>query len=205
MGFLILTAYLWAQPHAANTKNRKAIQRAKALRVSAVDRSLPKVSLEFFLQSEGAGAPIEWHVNGCGEHAESHTADAKYDPPICVEADVNLADRAEVTVVFTVGTFKKGPVGTPTLFSIHITDPSGLVRQLERLSDLPMELHRPQPKQPTDFGSPAGLSAGRKLGKTMLKATAAWEIDGTKGKLITRPVEDMACPLDGIATVDGGP
>ena len=144
-GFLILTAYLWAQPRAASTKNQAAIQRVKALRVSSVDRSLPRVSLEFFLLSEGAGAPIEWQVNGCGEQAESHTADAKYDPPICVAADMNVADRAEVSVLFTVGTFKKGPVDPPTLFSIHITHRSGLVRQLQRLSDLPMELHRPQP------------------------------------------------------------
>jgi hypothetical protein len=45
----------------------------------------------------------------------------------------------------------------------------------------------------------------RKLAKTMLKATAAWKIDETKEKFAMQPTENLSCPLDGIATVDGGP
>ena len=43
------------------------------------------------------------------------------------------------------------------------------------------------------------------LVKTMLKATAAWNIDEAKMKFVKRPTENLACPLDGIATQDGGP
>ena len=43
------------------------------------------------------------------------------------------------------------------------------------------------------------------LAKTMLKATAAWKIDETKEKFSKQSTEDLACPLDGIVTQDGGP
>jgi len=45
----------------------------------------------------------------------------------------------------------------------------------------------------------------RKLAKTMLKATAAWRIDETKEKFTKESTENLACPLDGIVTQDGGP
>jgi hypothetical protein len=43
------------------------------------------------------------------------------------------------------------------------------------------------------------------LAKTMLKATAAWKIDETKEKFAKQSTEDLACPLGGIVTLDGGP
>jgi len=44
-----------------------------------------------------------------------------------------------------------------------------------------------------------------KLAKTMLKASTAWKIDETKEKFTKQPTENLACPLDGIVTLDGGP
>jgi hypothetical protein len=44
-----------------------------------------------------------------------------------------------------------------------------------------------------------------KLAKTMLKATAAWKIDETKEKFVKQSPENLACPLGGIVTQDGGP
>jgi len=41
--------------------------------------------------------------------------------------------------------------------------------------------------------------------KTLLKATAAWTIDQTQGKFSKQPTENLACPLGGIVTEDGGP
>jgi hypothetical protein len=41
--------------------------------------------------------------------------------------------------------------------------------------------------------------------KTMLKATAAWKIDETKEKFAKQSTENLACPLGGIITLDGGP
>lgn len=44
-----------------------------------------------------------------------------------------------------------------------------------------------------------------KLAKTMLKAAAAWGIDETQEKFAKQSTQDLACPLDGIVTQDGGP
>jgi len=52
----------------------------------------------------------------------------------------------------------------------------------------------------------AGYNArDEKLAKTMLKATAAWKIDETKGKFVGQATEKLGCPLGGIVTQDGGP
>jgi len=52
----------------------------------------------------------------------------------------------------------------------------------------------------------AGYNArDKKLADTMLKATAAWSIDETKAKFARQPTENLACPLGGIVTLDGGP
>jgi hypothetical protein len=45
----------------------------------------------------------------------------------------------------------------------------------------------------------------QKLARTMLKATTAWKIDETKEKFARQSTENLACPLGGIVTVDGGP
>jgi hypothetical protein len=52
----------------------------------------------------------------------------------------------------------------------------------------------------------AGLNArDPKLAKTMLKATATWKVDVAKEKFATQSTTNLACPLGGIATLDGGP
>jgi hypothetical protein len=45
-----------------------------------------------------------------------------------------------------------------------------------------------------------------KLGKTMLKASIAWEIDETREAFYKEPgAADIVCPLGGVVTQDGGP
>ena len=53
---LLLIVCSWAQPSSSPNKTEKAaIRHAKSLIVSSFDRSLPNVSLEFFLKNEGGG------------------------------------------------------------------------------------------------------------------------------------------------------
>ena len=52
---LLLTVCSWPQPSSTNKTEKAAIRRAKSLIVSSFDRSLPNVSLEFFLKNEGGG------------------------------------------------------------------------------------------------------------------------------------------------------
>jgi len=131
------------------------VSRVKALLISSLDSTLPKVTLEFFLKYEGVGAPIKWEVNDCREK-KGNVADHGRDS-MCVEADIVLKDGFAAVVLISVGTSKRGLVGVPVVYGVRVTDPHGTIHRLDRLSDLPVELHRPLPKGPNDL--PAGLSA----------------------------------------------
>lgn len=149
--FVLFAVLLWAQPPSASKEEKAAIRSAKNLLVSSFDRSLPNVSLEFFLKYEGGGAPIHWEVIDCGEQTGSPAIDHGHDSPICVEADFESKEQRTVAVLVSVGTLKRGPLGVPALISVTITDPGGLSRPVHHLSDLPMELHRPAPRLPRDL------------------------------------------------------
>ena len=153
---LLLTVCLWAQPSSANKTEKAAIRRVKSLIVSTFDRSLPNVSLEFFLRNEGGGAPIKWEVNDCGKQNGNPATDRRRDPPMCVEADFDVKGWNAVAVLVSVGTFKGGPSGVPALLRVTITDMSGISRPVHHLGDLPMELHRPAPKISTRHTRPCG-------------------------------------------------
>lgn len=152
---LLLTVCLWAQQSSVNKTEKVAIQRAKSLIVSSFDRSLPDVSLEFFLKYEGGGAPIKWEVKDCGDQTGTSPLDQEHGPPMCVEADFEFKGQIAVTVLVPAGTFKRGPSAAPALISVTITE-NGTSRSVRQLSDLPKELHRPAPRLPRDLPVPVG-------------------------------------------------
>ena len=152
---LLLTVCLWAQQSSVNKTEKVAIQRAKNLIVSSFDRSLPNVSLEFFLKYEGGGAPIKWQVNDCGDQTASLALDQEHGSPMCVEADFEFKGQTAVTILVSVGTFKIAPSAVPALISVTITE-SGTSRSVRHLNDLPVELHRPAPRLPRDLPVPLG-------------------------------------------------
>lgn len=152
---LLLSGRFCAQSAAQDNRENETIQRTQTLPASALDRSLPKISLEYFLKYESGGGVIHWEVNDCGEQTGNPEADSGRDFPMCVEADFDSNHRS-VSVMIAVGTFKKGVSGKPALFSASITDPSGATKSLRQLGDLPKELQRPIPKSPRDLPAPAG-------------------------------------------------
>src|SRR5581483_8847171 len=83
---------VWAQSPSPYEIENRAIRRAKELSIASLERSLPKVTLEFFLTYEGGGAPIKWEVNHCGEQPRDAVVDCDRDSIMCVEADVALKD-----------------------------------------------------------------------------------------------------------------
>lgn len=148
-----------AQGPSIGKTEQAALQRAKSVLVSSLDSSLPKVSLEFFLNYEAGGAPIQWEVIDCGEQTGSPSTDRGTDSPMCVQADF-AKDQTDVAVVVSVGTNKKGPAGVPTLLSVTVNGPSGRRHSLHHLGELPKELHRPAPKSPRDLPLPVIASSG---------------------------------------------
>ena len=157
IGFLVLTACSWAQALTPTKQEKAAIDRAKKQLVSSLDHSLPKVTLEFFLKSESGGAPITWEVNDCGEQTGNPATDQGRDFPMCVEADFDK-DHAVVSVMVSVGTFKKRPSGVPLLFNISITEQSGRSHPVRHLSDLPKELRRLPRDRPDVISDPPDSS-----------------------------------------------
>lgn len=153
---LLLSSLTWTQDPSIGKTVQEAIRRAKSTPVSSLDNSLPKVSLEFFLNYESGGADIRWEVNDCGEQTGNPARDRGADTPMCVEADFTK-DQTDVAVMVSVGTFQKGPSGKPTLFGVRVQGPGGRAHSL-RLGDLPKELHLPAPRMPRDLPLPATSS-----------------------------------------------
>ncbi len=150
LSLLLLTLCQWA-PSSLTDVEAITIQRVKTLPVSSLDRSLPNVTLDFFLKYEGRGVPIKWRVLQCGEQTEKPARGA--DSAMCAEAEIDLRDRA-ATVLVLVGRFKRGPVDSPTVCDVKVTYEGGTTHRLRRLSDLPVELHRPLPRGPKDLPAP---------------------------------------------------
>jgi hypothetical protein len=149
---LSLTGTALAQT--SDSGDKMLIQRAQRLLVSKLDGSLPKVTLDFFLRYEAAGAEVRWEVNDCGEQTGDAATDRDRDIPTCVEADFD-ADQGSVTVMIAVGSVKQGLSKTASVFSAAVTDSNGQVHSLRRLGDLAKQLQRPFPKTPRDLPSPA--------------------------------------------------
>jgi hypothetical protein len=156
--FLILVSSLWAQRPTLGKTEQTAIQHAKSVLVSSLDSSLPKVSLEFFLNYESGGADIRWEVSDCGAQTGTTATDRGTESPMCVGADF-AKDRTDVIVVVSVGTFQKGPTGKPALVSVNVQGPGGISHSLRRLGDLPKELHRPTRGMPRDLPIPVTTSS----------------------------------------------
>jgi hypothetical protein len=154
--FLLLTVSVWGQSRPATNTEKTVILRVRNLLASSFDRSLPNVTLDYFLNYEAEGAPIRWVRNDCGEPLRNPNLDLSRDFPLCVRADADLNNGGAVTVLVSVGTFKKGVFGAPALFSVAITQANGMVRPLRSLGELPMELHRPPSKVPKDLPLPVG-------------------------------------------------
>jgi hypothetical protein len=145
---------LWAQHPYSKEAENAAIKRVKKVDVSSLESGLPKVTLEFFLKYESEGAPIGWRGSDCELLKGKPFVDREL---LCVEADIDLKGDRSATIVVSVGTFKKGSVGVPRLCGVTVTDANGRTHAV-RLSDLPMEFHRPLPKSPGDLPLPAGAA-----------------------------------------------
>ncbi|HXZ28320.1 MAG TPA: hypothetical protein VEG08_10025 [Terriglobales bacterium] len=102
-------------------------------------------------------------------------------------------------------------------YELLVNTKSGLIRDVlpfpAHSKTSPMFIGRCQAggtKAPHTIVAVLNNSAGydardEKLAQTMLKATAAWGIDEATAKFSRQPTDNLACPLDGIVTADGGP
>jgi hypothetical protein len=156
VGLLFLSCLLWGQSSHSTRAEDNDIERVKALLVSSLDSSLPRVTLEFFLNYEGGGIPIAWGVRNCDQGKVNGRPDGKRKSIPCVEADLALKDGRHAHVAVSIEESKAHPDGGKRVSRVAVTDTNGRTRVLEHLSDLPAELKRPLPKTPRDLPLPVG-------------------------------------------------
>lgn len=155
----LLPAALVAQGPSESKQEKAAIERGQKVLISTFDKSLPKVTLKFFRESESDGAKIYWEANDCGEQT-GNPANTAEEIPICVEASFDTNDGRTVDVMVAVGSSTKGVSGTPALFSATITDEKGVAHPV-KLIELPAKIHRNgewfqkhRPRSPRDVAPP---------------------------------------------------
>ena len=135
---LLETPLSWAQKLEGKIQ-RAAIRIAKAALISNFDNSLPRISLEYFLDYEAAGAPVVWEATACPLTSQAANADAYK----CVLATVEFRDGRVAMVSVAVGMADK----RVELRSVMITDENGAVRKLP-LIELPAAIQRMWRKMP---------------------------------------------------------
>jgi hypothetical protein len=121
-------------------QDRAALEKGQGVLVSSFDKSLPRVTLKFFLESESDGAKINWEVNDCGEQTGKPAARSP-EIRICVEASFATEDARTVDVLVGVGSSQKGFSGSPVLLRSTITDDNGVAHST-KLIELPAKIHR---------------------------------------------------------------
>jgi hypothetical protein len=113
------------------------INYVKRYLVSDIESNLPKMSFaDWFKQTVGKEANIEWEINDCGEQTGTST-DRGRDFPMCVEASAALGADVSVSINVQYGTFKRGiSADKPTVRFISISREDDFGQQPEKLSDL---------------------------------------------------------------------
>src|SRR5262245_14028135 len=94
----------------------RAISSAQEMSASEFDKALPdRPFASWFSETIGPKAGVVWQLTECGEQIDAPGGTGQ-DLPACAEVNASLPDGRKVFVVISVGTFKKGLTGKPTLF-----------------------------------------------------------------------------------------
>ncbi|HZS08895.1 MAG TPA: hypothetical protein VFD58_28925 [Blastocatellia bacterium] len=108
---------------------------ARKIRVRQLDHRLPEQGFgEWFRRVAGSGAKIKWEVNDCGEQTGTD-ADRQRDLPLCSQAEAALPDGRRAVVLIAVGSFRRGIVRKPALWSCFV-ERNGQFQTVGRLGDL---------------------------------------------------------------------
>ena len=151
VGLLLISSSLclWARDGTSKARAANLIRQVQEMSVSQLDPALPHVSLEKWLRIEaGADAEFRWEVNQCGEPTAT-AVERGHDFPVCVEGQSDMKDRRTIVVRISVGGFKEGASGKPTVQLAQLVTLNTTIN-LHQLSDLPLALiraHRPVPRE----------------------------------------------------------
>jgi protein TonB len=160
---------------------------------SDLDPWLPDRSFaSWFSEIIGPKAGVVWQLTECGERSLG-TGETGPDMPACAEVNANLPDGRKVFVVISVGTFKQGMTGKPTLFRAVI-EQNERFYQVRRLSDLPRMLRAPDGLSETGANNRIADMKKRIAELPAIKMNSAWNI---------APFPHLAPPSSTIPLVKG--
>lgn len=109
-----------------------AIVAGKKILASSIDPSQPQEPVETWLRRLlPEDAAVRWEANDCGEGGD---APDRLDGPICAELRGEWAPGFVVSLLFAVGTERKGISGNPTFFWAYIQEGATL-QELTSLRD----------------------------------------------------------------------
>jgi TonB family protein len=122
---------------------KRAISSAQEMSASDLDTALPdRPFAGWFSEVVGPKAGVVWQLTECGDPLAA-SGGAGQDLPACAEVNAWLPSGRKVFVLISVGTFKKGLAGKPSLFCAVIEQNERLY-QVRRLSELPQRLRAPE-------------------------------------------------------------
>lgn len=118
---------------------RRAVTSVRQILAFELDAELPSLSFaDWFEKVVGPGAGVRWQLAECADERTEVPNDIR----ACVETSAVLLDGRLVILRVSVGTFKKGRVGTPT-FCFGAISQNGELYTVRRLRDLPNMLRAP--------------------------------------------------------------
>ena len=133
-----------AAPVSAQALNEAvAFKRVEQLSVARLDTLLQRQPFaDWYRNTVGAAAKIEYEVDDCGEQTGNPAVDAGQDFPACVSVYADLPDGRQVGVSIVVGTLNQGLVGEPQLWMVFVRC-GDRFSDVRRLGDLPAALRLP--------------------------------------------------------------
>lgn len=138
-------------PIQGRLSEKEAVAIVQMIPAEQLDKSLPKFPFgSWFNTTVGNEAGIVWQMTECGESAQT-TDGQSQDLKVCTEANAVLPDGRKIVIMVNVGTFRKGFVGTPTIFMAAVEQNDQLYK-LKKISELPKILMNPKlmPTEVTD-------------------------------------------------------
>lgn len=146
----ILTLFVGSQAQSKRSKpprwnwikhQTETINYAKKYLVSNIETNLPPQSFaDWFRETVGKEAKIDWDINDCGEQTGT-SEDRGRDFPMCVQASAELGSDISASVNIQFGTFKRGIIkDKPVVRFISISREDDFGIQPEKMSDLSKRL-----------------------------------------------------------------
>jgi protein TonB len=137
-------AFLLCVMSATQTESfeKKALSAVRQTPASALDAKLPNRPFAAWLNDlVGPKTEVVWQLAECGAPIIVRGGSGQ-DLPACAEASVVLSNGGRLILAISVGTFKRGLIGTPVFFRGALESEEQLY-QIRRLHDLPVMLQTP--------------------------------------------------------------